>query len=207
MDSMWWAAENWPEYIEIYIHPKPFGYHIQPWPIPVFTAHTCFPCHWQMYVGMPQISPININLSFCPSAYTLFSLFQGFLQHLQLQMDAIQNIFMIFCKLRDACEDRGGGQDLRSFSLPTVSLSCQSCWVFWLPSLRESRGNLCQCLITISGKNSFLTSNLNLLSLSLETFPFVLHSKPSKSLHISCSLQLQQHKLHWKQFMQRLPHK
>lgn len=29
-DIMWWAAENWTEYI----HPKPLGYHIQPWPIP-----------------------------------------------------------------------------------------------------------------------------------------------------------------------------
>lgn len=63
---------------------------------------------------IPQISPININLSFCPSAYTLFSLFQGFLQHLQLQMDAIQNIFMIFCKLRDASKNRGRGRNLRS---------------------------------------------------------------------------------------------
>lgn len=82
-----------------------------------------------------------------------------------------------------------------------LSLSHQNCCFFWLPSLREqiepSRlGNLCQCLITITGKDSLLISNPNLLSASLKPSPLFCHSKPSKCLHTPCCpLRLQQDKL------------
>lgn len=41
---------------------------------------------------------------------------------------------MILCKLSNACEKRGGGQDLRSLSLSPLSLSCQSAVSFGSPA-------------------------------------------------------------------------
>ena len=87
------------------------------------------------------------------------------------------------------------------------------------PTLNTSRegaataslGNLCQCFTTLTVKNFFLISNLNLPSFSLKLFPLVLSlhtlwkvplhpscrplqvlegcSKVSQSLHVLCSLQ------------------
>jgi len=75
------------------------------------------------FICMPMLL-IHLIVAYC-LYWHISSLFQDLLQHLQLQMDAIQNIFMFFCKLRNACASRGGGQHLRNFSLPTVSLTSE----------------------------------------------------------------------------------
>lgn len=135
MDIMWWAAENWTEYI----HPKPPGYHIQPWPIPKSSYHCThlFPLTLtnacrdtssfihpskllvHLHTHIPPCSRVFCNI--CSYKWMQLKIFPWFFANSEMPVRT---------------EVVGRTWGARAFPLP---LSCQSCCFFWLPRLREQR--------------------------------------------------------------------
>lgn len=135
MDSMWWAAENWTEYIQIYIHPKL----LQPWPNPVFTAHTCFSCHWQMHEDTSNFTHKHKSklLSICIHTFLPVP---GFSATSAATNGCNSEHFHDFLQTqRCLWEQRSWAEpeELKpSHCVPVMS----ELLVFWLPSLREQQG-------------------------------------------------------------------
>lgn len=137
---MWWAAENWTEYI----HPKPLGYHIQPWPAPKSSYHCThlFPltltnaCRdTSNFISKSQLLVhLHAHISPC-SRICCNSCSQKWMQSKTFSW-GFAHIFTFLQTQKFLCKQRWWARpgELEPFPL---SLSCQNCCFFWLPSPRE----------------------------------------------------------------------